>query len=118
MPEGAVGQNPEGEPVNGVWMSFGASDRDGVVRRVTVDWGDGSPHSVVDVSPSDYACVDEPSAYPSTGDAHSLDHVYATRGSYTVTATILSNGCDGRNEQSARVTGVAPLRRTRASTGR
>jgi len=109
MPEGSIEQNPEGAPVNGVGMSFGASDRDGVVRRVTIDWGDGSPPSVIDVRPSDYACVDEPSAYPSAAGTYSLDHVYATDGSYTVTATILSTGCDGHNEQSARVTGVVTV---------
>lgn len=106
-PEGSVAENLEGAPANGVRMSVGAWDDDGVVRRVHVDWGDGSEPSVLDVAEGDHTCVDEPNAYPTSGDTHTLDHVYATAGTYTVTATIVSTGCDGQAAQSVTVTGAA-----------
>lgn len=109
VPEGSVSENPEGAPPSGVWMSVGASDRDGVVRRVSVDWGDGSEPSILEVPQGEYACVDEPTAYPSSGGTHSLEHVYETAGSYTVTATLVSTGCDGQNAQSVSVTSTAKI---------
>lgn len=106
VPEARVGQNREGSPPGGVTMSFGASDNDGVVRRVTVDWGDGST-SVIDVPRGERQCVNEPTAYPTSGDTHTLDHVYPSAGTYTVTAWIVSTGCDGKTEQYASAIGTA-----------
>ena len=109
MPEGSVTQNPDGAPSNAVLMSIGAVDRDGVVRRISVDWGDGSGPSVLEVPPSEYSCADEPTAYPSSGDTHGFHHVYAVAGTYTVRATIVSTGCDGTAQQSETVTSIASV---------
>lgn len=108
-PEGSVHENPEGAPPRGVWMSIGASDSDGIVRRVMVDWGDGSPPAVIQIAEGERDCGDEPTAYPSSGDTHSLEHIYATPGTYTVNATIVSTGCDGENEQTAIAAGTASV---------
>ena len=106
-PQGSVHQSPEGATPRGVWMSIGASDADGIVRRVRVDWGDGSPPAVLDVAEGERACDEEPTAYPSSADTHALEHVYATPGTYTVHVTIASTGCDGEDEQVAIAEGTA-----------
>lgn len=67
-------------------MSIAASDRDGLVRRVSVDWGDGSTPTVIQVRRGARDCGGEPTTYPSSVDTHTLDHVYEHAGSYTVTA--------------------------------
>lgn len=108
-PRGGIFQNSESAAPGSVRMSISASDVDGVVRRVTVDWGDGSTPSVVDVARDERDCANEPTAYPRSGNSHSLDHIYARPGSYTVTASIASTGCDGRNEQAATASGIATL---------
>lgn len=105
-PEGQIHQNPEGAPPSGVRLSVGASDADGVVRRVILDWGDGSEHAAVDVPEHQHACASEPTAYPTSGDTRTVEHVYPSPGTYTVTATILSTGCDGSDEQSTVSTGT------------
>lgn len=109
LPEVFVGENLEGAPPSGVWMSIGASDRDGVIRHISIDWGDGSAPSVLEVEPGEYSCIDEPIAFPSSGVTHGVEHVYAAAGTYTVTATVESRGCDGTAAQSVTGTGTATV---------
>jgi hypothetical protein len=90
-------------------MSIGASDRDGVVRRVTVDWGDGSAPSAMDIPRGERACLDEPTVYRWSGDTHTLEHVYPSSGTFTVTASVVSAGCDGTSEQSGVASGTATV---------
>jgi hypothetical protein len=58
--------------------------------------------------------LDEPNAFPSSAGTHGIEHVYAGPGTYTVTATSLSTGCAGNDEQSVTVTGSATVRGRRA----
>ena len=109
QPQGWVHQNAEGAPANGVWMSIAAADADGLVQHATVDWGDGSSPSVLEVPRGEFDCIDEPNAYPNSGDTHGMEHVYAAPGTYTVTVTVVSTGCDGKNPQSATATGTATV---------
>lgn len=103
-PEGFVLQNDEGAPSGGVLMSIGASDADGVAQHVEVDWGDGSAPSAFDVERGEHDCIDEPTAYPSSHELRGLEHVYPGPGTYTITARIVSTGCDGKDEQFATAT--------------
>ena len=109
LPEGGVHQNKEGAPPNGAWMSIGAADADGLIHRVVVDWGDGSEPSVLEVPRGEYACVDEPTAYPHSGDSYGMEHLYPGPGVYTVTVTVESVGCDGKHPQVARASGIATI---------
>jgi hypothetical protein len=108
-PEATVFQDLDAALPGEVRMSIGALDRDGVVRRVIVDWGDGSTPSARDVPTGEGTCVNEPMMYPWSGDTHTLDHVYASAGTYTVTASIVSTGCDGKSAQSAAASGTATV---------
>jgi hypothetical protein len=80
-----------------------------VVRRVTIDWGDGSTPTVIDLAVTERTCLDEPTAYPASEQGATADHVYGAAGSYPVTATIVSTGCDGKDGQVATASlAVAP----------
>lgn len=91
----------EGEPDDqpGDWLLAGTvDDRDGYVPAVTVDWGDGSAEETVD---NEAECDDgDGRHYPRQG---SIDvrawHVFDP-GTYTVTVTWHSAGCDGLAHQT------------------
>lgn len=77
---------------------LGGGDEDGYVRRVVVDWGDGKSETLVAAPLSE--CEELPGQWPSTyltgREAH---HVYAP-GTYILTVTVTSFGCDGFEVQS------------------
>jgi hypothetical protein len=83
-----------------------AGDEDGWVGSLEVDWGDGSSHSASDRGLS--GCDDGggqryPDLRASGGaDALRMDvrHTYAAGGTYTVTVTSTSTGCDGKSPQT------------------
>jgi hypothetical protein len=73
-----------------------ASDDDGYVTKVSVDWGDGTTE-VAGVR-SLAGCEDDSVRWPTEGLGGDLRHQHAP-GRYRVTVSAVSAGCDGRDEQ-------------------
>ncbi|MDQ6727148.1 MAG: hypothetical protein M3066_13415 [Actinomycetota bacterium] len=81
-----------------------AKDDDGWVRTATLDWGDGTPPQVF---PTGMVCRPTISGYPggtqivfgSAGSGEGVHH-YAAPGTYTITVTAVSTGCDGTMTQT------------------
>jgi hypothetical protein len=78
----------------------GLADSDGYVIAAKVDWGDGSAPSQTTYPLSE--CQDPGTRWPSSArDAVSWQHTYARPGDFTVTLTVFSAGCDGRDVQES-----------------
>lgn len=80
-----------------------ARDEDGYIARFVVDWGDGSPTEQLPGGDG-AGCRPTSSGWPapSMGNMPTnppATHRYAARGTYAVTVTAYSTGCDGRDEQ-------------------
>jgi hypothetical protein len=99
-----------------VSVHVGALDRDGYLRTFRIDWGDGS--AVTEVERPLTNCHDTPTSYPRgdiygspEGDTYGFDvrHHYATPGTYRITVTVESTGCDGASVQTATDTGEATV---------
>ena len=108
-PEIVVTQSPaDGQDPSLVYLSRQASDWDGYVSRVEVDWGDESPPAVYDYPLS--SCTDPGSYWEPTHQFGSDAHRYAAAGNYDVRATVTSVGCDGKHQQvvSTRTQVTAP----------
>ncbi|MBV9412497.1 MAG: hypothetical protein JO148_12930 [Acidimicrobiia bacterium] len=84
------------------------TDTDGYVRRIVIDWGDGSPRATQDFPLSD--CVDDGRSWPSVRQPPNMqgrqqfqeatfNHAYARPGHYTITGTVTSTGCTGADAQ-------------------
>lgn len=78
-------------------IDVGAGDADGYVSRLALDWGDGSEASVVTRPLGD--CEDSATRWPRSSLVETFTHRYDAAGSYTVTAEVVSVGCDGSAEQ-------------------
>ncbi len=95
---------PEGRENDHSWLSLVANveDEDGWVRRIIVDWGDGTPPTVVPQHPAAQCRRHAVSGWPlpsvQTITTGSLVHQYAAPGIYTVTVVGISTGCDGTSE--------------------
>jgi hypothetical protein len=78
----------------------GLGDSDGYVLGVKVDWGDGT--SPVQTGYPLRECQDPGTRWPSSDrSSASWEHTYARSGSFTITLTVFSSGCDGRDLQEA-----------------
>lgn len=85
-----------------VELLVGGEDRDGYVRRLEIDWGDGTSSETVETEAEFDVCRRNPVA-PSAGiGPTSRPHLYTRDGAYTVTVTAVSTGCDGRTRQTGR----------------
>lgn len=122
--KGLVAVRPSGLPTNGparptatvgassAWKSLshsrfvevlvGGEDKDGYVRRLEIDWGDGTSSETVEVEPEADVCRRSPVAPSGSVAPTSLPHIYTRDGTYTVTVTAVSTGCDGRTRQTGR----------------
>lgn len=84
-----------------VWAQ--GADDDGYVSRFLVDFADGTP---VETLPGDpMGCRPTRSGWPSRSLASFQppypSHRYAAPGTYAITVTVVSTGCDGGEEQTA-----------------
>ncbi len=78
-----------------------ASDDDGFISGIIINWGDGSP---AEPHPGDLtACRPSSSGWPLPSQAllatGSNAHHYSGAGTYQVTITVTSTGCDGGQQQ-------------------
>ena len=82
----------------GSFVTANVNDPDGYVRKLIYDWGDGT--APVDVGlVADRPCQDSPTQWPSSQAFTGIGHHYAKDGTYRVTVTVVSTGCDGKDEQ-------------------
>lgn len=72
-------------------------DDDGWVTKITVDWGDGSTPTGYDFGTD--GCTDTPTAWPQSQRYQSVEHAYTKQGTYSVTYSVTSTGCDGTDAQ-------------------
>lgn len=103
-----LGENGQPAPHQGdrTWAAVVAvaKDDDGWVRSATLDWGDGTPPQVF---PTGMTCRPTLTGWPggtqiafgAVGSGEGVHH-YATPGTYTVTVTAVSTGCDGTVTQT------------------
>ena len=84
------------------------TDDDGYVRRIVIDWGDGSPKSPHDFPLS--GCLDDGRSWPSVRNPPGIEgrnhfqetifnHTYAKPGHYIIRGTVTSSGCTGADPQ-------------------
>jgi hypothetical protein len=92
------------------WLALIAEtyDDDGFITHFTIDWGDGS---AVDSIPGDGKCEVQPNGWPGqsrqvTPTPQAPTHHYPTAGNYTVTVTVFSTGCTGKDPQQTSKTMV------------
>lgn len=94
----------DGGGVYDAFLRATLTDADGHVTSATIDWGDGSAPATVR---NDTPCDDGNGRhYPAPADPWAEWHVseqhdYGTPGTYRITLTYVSAGCDGAHEQPA-----------------
>lgn len=92
-------------------LSGNSYDSDGFVSRVVVDWGDGSANATFTQNLSH--CDDNDGASYPAGDQWGVrpyfTHTYAKRGTYIMTVTVTSVGCDGEDVQTGLAKGKVKI---------
>ncbi|HVF20262.1 MAG TPA: hypothetical protein VNA14_08465 [Mycobacteriales bacterium] len=100
-PQGFVSMTNRDATVRGAVVEVQAQDLDGWVTQMIVDFGDGRAARLVE---NPQRCVARRGEWPSTPYfAHRYDAPYQVVGSYVVTLTVFTAGCDGRNVQQTTV---------------
>lgn len=95
----AVQINNVGDP-SAALVNVSAMDVDGWIRRIELDWGDGSSSFVFEQPLVE--CIDPLKTWPGPSEViKAPTHRYATPGtSFTARATVTSSACDGSEEQT------------------
>ena len=95
---------PQGHENDYSWLSLAGmvDDSEGWVRRILVDWGDGTPPTVVPQHPglpcNPHPVTGWPNASKQLIASGTVVHHYTTPGIYTVTIVGVSTACDGVSE--------------------
>jgi hypothetical protein len=94
------GSQYSGDNAAYVYLHATGSDSDGFVRRISVDWGDGTSSTVGEWSTS--SCTNAAGTTHPVATSHdgNISHHYDTSGDHTVTVRVQSVACDGSHEQS------------------
>lgn len=111
-PTGSLARNyPSSASAASMTVYGYGQDRDGYVSALAIDWGDGSSPATTSADMSQ--CHDPGTSWPTSDGVASGDqtHDFAQPGNYTVTLTVRSVGCDGRDTQ------IATVRMTYATGG-
>lgn len=74
-----------------------ATDLDGYVRTIEVDWGDGSTPSVQRFGLDD--CTDDPGFWAPSQRTVTFEHEFRESGDHGVVARVTSSGCTGSDAQ-------------------
>lgn len=83
-----------------VYLHVTGSDQDGFVRRISVDWGDGTSSLVGEWSTSSCTNADGTTHPVASQQGGNVNHQYSTAGQHEVTLHVQSVACDGSHEQS------------------
>jgi len=95
---------PVGHENDYSWVSIAGyvEDVDGWLRRTVVDWGDGSPPTIISQNPGLTCRAHSVSGWPAASRmgiaTGSVFHHYATSGTYTVSIVGVSTACDDTSE--------------------
>ncbi len=79
--------------------SFG--DADGNVSQLSVDWGNGGPPTVINIQQSCNDPAPSGKYWPDSATSQTATSPTLSPGTYTVTITVTSTGCDGNYPQTA-----------------
>lgn len=93
-PEASVSVVAVGEPGSEASvLNLGGFDRDGYVRTLEIDWGDGTPPDTFRRGLA--GCPNPTMTWPTTGYAETASHDYSEPGEYRLTLTVSSTDCVG-----------------------
>ncbi len=89
----------------GVTLQLHGADADGWVKKFWVDWGDGSPETIVGPRSLDECAADADTGRPAASSWHpTASHGYETGGTYTIKVVVMSTACDASDAQTATFT--------------
>lgn len=92
------------------YIDIDATDLDGYISSVVVDWGDGTSPTVKTTSLAE--CIEEATHFPVSSRVVEATHRYLTGGTHSISVIASSVGCDGASRQDAKVSGSVTTQST------